>query len=71
MTFEWKLPKDYFRVWVKTQWKSAKSDPANHICQCAFCVTINLIQTVIVSSGCTVETEYNLPTPGDLLDSQC
>lgn len=42
MTFEWKLPQDYFRVWVKTQWKSAKSDPANHICQCAFCVTINL-----------------------------
>lgn len=50
MTRMEKLRQDYFRVWVKTQWKSAESEAANHICQHVFRVTVNLIRTVILGN---------------------
>lgn len=51
MTCEWKSPQDYFRVWVKTQWKSAESETENRICSCAFCITVNLIWTVVLGNA--------------------
>ena len=38
MTCDWKLPKDYFRVWVRTQWKSAQTENSKSHLLCVFSV---------------------------------